>query len=1493
MEHKNIKKRRKSLLKWFLLAIILIATAILVTVNNHHFQRYLAQKVSEEVTAALHIPFSVQKIKFGYALGIQLEEVVALDHQQDTLLSAHQITVRLSELNMKKGVMRLNDVALDKVTFKMLKHAGDETYNLSYLIRSFSDTTSTSSGNPMEIQIGSVSITDARFVMENRSKPRASEGMDFNYLNMSRINAVMSEFVVRNDSIMAHVKYLSAKEKSGLEVNRLSGAMVINSFGWTAELLEIQTPYSDISLDFHFDYDGYDALSDFIENVKINAYCNDAVLNVSDLAYFAPSLKGMDYQMGIQGVFQGKVSDLYGQNLQLKLGAKSFYKGFVHLKNLPDIKSLQAEAIIDAFHIDSADIHKITLPGDKKLQLPKALKKMAFADVIGSFEGSMKKFNANAVVYSNLGTVSTDFSLRDSVDMPLLYDGKLFADSLNIGALLDMEDDFGSLDLETEIHGNGMDFKTLSADISSVINNLEYHGNVFDSIMVNGILHGEQFGGNINITDELINFDFAGLADLNPDNSSFNFTANLKDVYLAKLKLIEVDDPETRISSTIVADFKGLDVDSIAGSLIVSDLEYGQDNFLYHLDSLEIVSTSDSNRIISFRSDFLDGDVSGDFLMNKLGKSFKALLHGYMPALFPSCDTLQRYQQFTYDLTLKDTEGLSYIFMPSLRVSEATKIFGAYNSQHNDLQVNIVSDSISLNDIHFNEIEMKTGRMDSGMEVDLNIKDIILSGANTEEGVQLGFEQVNLNSVIDNDSVSYSINWDDLDSADRNIAEILGGMKFFNLQHFTNKIVYSQIRINDSLWTVNPLNYLEIDTSSIAISQLGLAHKNQRILLDGVVADDPEKEFRVSLEDFNISDFDMILNASGMDVDGIVNGDLVFSNLSNTPRFTGEIDIAKLFFNEEKLGDMSLLSEWNQQQKSFDIHSHLVYTGRSGSREMLNLEGAYWPEAVTQNDSVYLESRIKNLSIKTLEPFFADFLSEMSGWASGKLVLAGSFDQPELSGEVSLVRGGIRVGFLNTKYYLADDIVLRPDAIAFDSIYLYDTLGNAAILNGEVQHKHFKDFNLDIHIHPQKFAGLYTDRSHNELFYGTAFASGQVDITGPVSDIKMRVVARPEKNTNIVIPISTEESVKENDFITFISAKDEKEKSVTFTQMMNTSGFNMDFQLEINPNAQANIILPFQMGNIKGAGLGNMRMEMNSVGDFSMYGDYNIEEGIFVLKLQNILRNTFEIQRGASISWSGDPYDADVNVTAVYKARPKLNLPAAASIDPEMSSERVDVNCVIHLKNKLFNPTIDFGIELPNADNTVKEVVYSSIDTTNSAEMNKQMLSLLVLNSFSVSGMENSLSTEIGSQTFEVLSNQISSWLSNISKDVDIGINYRPGDSYTSEELEVALSTQLFDDRVSIDGNFGMSGMQQEEQTNTNTIVGDVNVEVKITQDGRFRVRAFNRTNNTDLLSVDSPYTQGVGVFYRKEFDTLYELFKKKQRDDINVRRPKKKEKKK
>jgi hypothetical protein len=315
--------------------------------------------------------------------------------------------------------------------------------------------------------------------------------------------------------------------------------------------------------------------------------------------------------------------------------------------------------------------------------------------------------------------------------------------------------------------------------------------------------------------------------------------------------------------------------------------------------------------------------------------------------------------------------------------------------------------------------------------------------------------------------------------------------------------------------------------------------------------------------------------------------------------------------------------------------------------------------------------------------------------------------------------------------------------------------------------------------------------------------------------------------------------------------------------------------MDITPDAQVQIFLPYQMGNIRSSGTGNMKMHYSSAGDFTMFGDYMTGQGTFLFTLQNMINRPFSLLPGGVIRWSGDPYNAQIDVQAVYRTRVTLN--SLPNISDEFRNRRYPVECIIYLRNSLMNPEISFGIRMPNVDEEIQRQVFMAVDTTNEVIMSHQMISLLVVNSFNFRP-EQTMASTLGSSSFELLSNQLNSWLSQISKDFDIGINYRPGDQLSSEELELALSTQLFDDRVVIDGNLGMISEHRTQQ-NASNFIGDINVEIKMTRDGRFRVRAFNKYNDfMDITRRDAPYTQGVGAFYRREFDRFPDLFKPRRK---------------
>jgi hypothetical protein len=293
-----------------------------------------------------------------------------------------------------------------------------------------------------------------------------------------------------------------------------------------------------------------------------------------------------------------------------------------------------------------------------------------------------------------------------------------------------------------------------------------------------------------------------------------------------------------------------------------------------------------------------------------------------------------------------------------------------------------------------------------------------------------------------------------------------------------------------------------------------------------------------------------------------------------------------------------------------------------------------------------------------------------------------------------------------------------------------------------------------------------------------------------------------------------------------------------------------------------------------------LKLAMGPTGDPTMFGTYTMNAGTFYFTLKNLISRTFQIKQGGTISWSGDMYDANINLKAVYQVKPLLSsLPTVSATDSSVFNERVPVDCVIGLTGDLFNPMIRFSLDMPDVtEEQIRTLVYNSIDTTNEAVMNQQMISLLVLNSFSFNTGSN-VASSMGISSYDILTNQLNNWLSQISNEFDIGVNYQKGDASAPEQLEVALSTQLFNNRILVNGNFGVGNYKEAEKTSN--IVGDVMVEYKITEDGRLRVRAYNKTNTYDLINDNAPYTQGVGVSYKKDFNRFRDIFQRKKKKQI------------
>ncbi len=449
-----------------------------------------------------------------------------------------------------------------------------------------------------------------------------------------------------------------------------------------------------------------------------------------------------------------------------------------------------------------------------------------------------------------------------------------------------------------------------------------------------------------------------------------------------------------------------------------------------------------------------------------------------------------------------------------------------------------------------------------------------------------------------------------------------------------------------------------------------------------------------------------------------------------------------------------------------------------------------------------------------------------------------------------------------------------------------------------VNHKHFKEWSANLTINANETMVLNTRQKDNDLFYGTAFATGVTTIKSEPGSLSFDISAKTGKNTKFFIPLNTSETISEYSFVTFVShdsISDSVKKTEIKTGQVQTTAIELNLDLEVTPDAEVQLIFDPKVGDImKGHGSArNLTISYDKQGNFKIYGDYVIEDGDYLFTLKNILNKPFSVEEGGRISFNGDIDNAEIEMKAIYKLKASLY----EILKDESYNEKIPVECQINLSGKLFNPVVSFNIYLPMADEETRTYLKNVITTEE--ELSRQFLYLLVMNRFysdpsygtSLTSTTSTGTSAMAVTTTEMLSNQLSNWLSQISNDFDIGVNYIPGQkNFNDQEVQVALSTQLLDDRVVINGNLDVRGLGAISD-NTDQLTGDFDVEYKPKFSDRIRFKVFNRFNNP-YTGKQSQYTQGFGVFFRQDFDKFSDLFKKKMKQNMKKEEePKVKEK--
>ena len=1445
-------------------------------------QVYAGHKASEFLSSKLNTTILIGSVDIEFFKKIVLEDVYIEDLHHDTLFYSKQIKVDIGKLDIKNHQLYVSSIILLNSKAKLIQYLSDEDLNLQFIIDAF-DTGDTSKtvNTPWDIRFGEVTLVNTDFTYRGENDTLETTGVNYFDLRVRNVNGKITNIQFEEDTIYAKIEYLSALEKSGFVLQNFSSYVNISPVGMKFNELHVKTPQSTISTDLNFTYPNYIAFNDFNNSVKFKAEFDKTEVELSDIAYFAPQLKGLYRNVILSGKVSGKVSDLKGKDMKIKLASNSEFEGDVTLTGLPEIDETLIYLNIEKLTTNYSDLKAIPIPpfaSHHTLLLPSNIETLGNMMFKGTFTGLYNDFYAYGNFTSALGRLSSDLSVRHDILLDKeIYNGKLKSYNFDFGHFFGAST-LGKASMDVNINGSGLTLEKIAAELTGTLNTVEFNNYTYKNIAIQGNIAKQIFKGKLNVNDENIDFDFIGDIDFTGKLPKLDFITTLNKADLAALHFLKTD-KKTDLSTQLIINVTGSNIDNLIGQINFDNTIYKENNENYKVSVFDLLlETAPEGKTIKLTSDFVDAKIKGQFKVLDLQSALEKLLSKYIPSYFDAKIKDVSQQNFEYSFLFKKTDAITRLFIPSLKVSPKTFLKGSFNSFAKKFSLIGNSENLSLFDVIFKNWTIDATSSVDELTFNIASERLVITDS-------LGLTDFAINTHTYSDSSSIGIAWNSRTEREYK-GDVKSVLNFKANKVIELKILPSLVILSDSIWKVDNDNLVTIDPGFIRIKELAFEHGSQMVALDGRVSEEKNDQLKFKLRNFNLSNLNLFTSPAGLNFKGVINGESNINDFYHDLVLTNDLDFKSFFINNNEIGNGTVASVWDNAKDALYLH------GTFAKNEIPNLlfSGYYYPKK--EENSIDLEFNLQAIQMQLLQPYVKEYCSVFDGFLSGNLTLKGSLKKPNLNGLLNVNAKKIRVNYLNTMYKFNHDITIENNSFGIENMVIHDIPNNnKAIISGKVYHDNFKNFQLDIDMRANKIMCLNTTEIDNSLYYGQAFVTGIVNVFGFVNnEIFIDANVKTEKTTSndksdklnilskteftkIYIPLGGTSEVSQSNFITFIK----KDSSLKINQDYKVSlgGLVLNFDLDVTPDAEIQLIFDQKVGDvIKARGNGNLNLKIDK-GEFKMYGDYIIENGDYLFTLQNIMNKKFDIKKGGNIKWSGIPYKADLNISAIYKARASIKTFFPEDSTNSSYKKRYPVDVVMNMTGDLLSPEIDFEIGLPSVDAPTRQTIMSYIN--NEAEENRQVFSLLILNSFVTpyqlsnnNGGGPTVANAASSNTSEILSNQLSNMLSKISNDFDIGVNYRPGDAITKDELEVALSTQLFNDKLSIEGNIGNNTNTQ----NPNNIVGDVNIDYKITEDGKIRVKAFNKANDNNQTNINGTYTQGVGVFYREEFNTIGELYR-------------------
>lgn len=1356
--------------------------------------------------------------------------------------------------------------------------------------------------------IGNLLVVNGTFKTDKQSARAPLPGFDGQHILFTGIDLQLSNARLAGDSAVAQLK-LAAKERCGLEVKNLSADAVFTPQGMFFQNMDLATNRSHLGNYFSMSYHDLGDMGDFLRKVRMAAVFDNAYVDSDDIAFFAQGLKSWKKKITITGKVRGTVDDLVARDMRIEAGLNTRLQGDISLTGLPDINQTFIDFKATDFRTTYQDAATI-VPALRRVGSPD-LRKISYLNFKGSFTGFTRDFVTYGTIQTNLGTIVSDINMKLPAGQQPIYSGTVSTSLFRLGEFLG-DKKMGAVALKATVKGSGFSEKYRQVMVDGDIGFAEYNNYRYESIRVKGKLDKKLFEGTASMDDRNASFTLNGVIDLNGPTPRFDLLADVASIDFRNLNLTR---DSLVFSGKLNFNFTSDNIDNFLGTARITGAQLTKEGQRLPFDSLALYSyIENGTKKLSLYTNEAEAHVEGDFVLAGLPDAFTYFLNKYYPAYVTAPKKFPANQDFRFSIKTFYADEYLQLLGAGLSGFNNSTFNGSISTIRNQLNFDADVQEFSLKNYYFNGAKIRaTGTADS----------LVISGETSKlqinDSLSIPFAQFTVRASNDLSKVSLSTGASQkVEKADIN-AQVFtyndGAKIKFDPSNFT---------INGKTWTIDENGELEFRSNTPARGMLSLRESDQRILFQTQPsAAGNWNNLKMELSNINLGDFAPYFMPRNR-LEGLLSGTVTVEDPTGDLRIrSDDIQTRFLRLDNDSLGEIRTSLAYDNQSKQLRIKGNTL-----NMENYLGFDASIFTadKLKAKDNTIALQAR--NFQIKILERFLGTLFTDMQGYLTGDIHLDGEFRNLKITGKGRLKDAGLKVIFTQCFYRIKDtDVELTPTKIDLTGIVLTDTVtGNPIYLTGGIEHESFRNmfYNLDISTHkPRSRPGdndnrpvllLNTTIRDNKQFYGRVKGTGSLTLAGPQSEMFMTInaIASEKDSSYITLPPS---SGRETGIADFLVERKYGREMTDSDFNRNATNIIYDVEVTANPLVTVKVVLDELTGDeIKGRGAGTLKIRSGTSEPLSLRGRFDIAEGEYLFTFQSFFKKPFLLKKGQDnfIEWSGDPYDARINLAAVYTASNVSYAPlvsAERSIDAGISRARGDVYVVVKLTEQLFKPKFNFSLEFPTSSvaNNDPALGFSLQQLQkNENEMNKQATYLVVLGAFAP--LESSGGVNFGAVAtnsisgifFNVLNEQLKKIISNIFKSDKWNVNFNSsiynrnvisqGGFNLGSNVNASIGRSLFNNRVIVTASGTVEGLLGNNNTTVQQsvqILPDFLIEILINETGTFRANLFYKENIDYLTTNISSKTQkrtGVGLSYRKDFNHLGDLFRsRKKRQAANT----------